>query len=191
MLRKLVFTLLAVVIAGSVWVSAVAAGQDKVTVCHKPGTPAEATLEIAAPAEAAHLGHGDYAGECKGPQSDGCTALNALVPDPQMDPSSYFLWVMDLGFFPGETIHVSTTVEAEVDTAPGASGPYAIVAVLTSVGGPLAVSQHNDPSGLVTVSIDYVVVDLDDAGVILVESDSGSVGEYIVRSVDISCTPAP
>lgn len=43
-------------------------GQEKVTVCHKPGTAEAATLEIAAPAEVAHLGHGDYAGPCRAPR---------------------------------------------------------------------------------------------------------------------------
>lgn len=36
----------------------------KADVCHKPGTPAEKTLTIAAPALNAHLGHGDYEGPC-------------------------------------------------------------------------------------------------------------------------------
>ncbi|MGB5705781.1 MAG: carboxypeptidase-like regulatory domain-containing protein [Arenicellales bacterium] len=36
----------------------------KVTVCHKPGTPAEKTLTIAAPAVNAHLNHGDSVGDC-------------------------------------------------------------------------------------------------------------------------------
>lgn len=40
-------------------------GSD-VTVCHKPGTPAEKTLVLPAPAARAHLGHGDTRGECDG-----------------------------------------------------------------------------------------------------------------------------
>jgi hypothetical protein len=40
--------------------------QGKVTICHKPGTPAERTLEVAASAVAAHLAHGDYLGACEG-----------------------------------------------------------------------------------------------------------------------------
>ncbi len=37
---------------------------DKVTVCHKPGTPAEGTLEISMSALQAHLGHGDTKEAC-------------------------------------------------------------------------------------------------------------------------------
>jgi hypothetical protein len=36
----------------------------KITICHKPGTPAQHTLVVAAPALDGHLGHGDYEGEC-------------------------------------------------------------------------------------------------------------------------------
>ena len=36
----------------------------KVTLCHKPDTPAEKTLRIPQPAVQGHLGHGDYIGEC-------------------------------------------------------------------------------------------------------------------------------
>jgi hypothetical protein len=39
-------------------------GQEKVTLCHKPGTPAEHTLVVAAPAVDAHLAHGDTLGPC-------------------------------------------------------------------------------------------------------------------------------
>lgn len=35
-----------------------------VTLCHKPGTPAEKTLVLPASAEAGHMGHGDELGEC-------------------------------------------------------------------------------------------------------------------------------
>lgn len=50
---------------------------DKTVLCHKPGTPAEGTLEVAAAAVEAHLGHGDVLGECAGGNpNDVCTALN-------------------------------------------------------------------------------------------------------------------
>jgi hypothetical protein len=42
-------------------------GQEKVTICHKPGTPAEKTLRVAAPAVDAHLAHGDTVGACAAP----------------------------------------------------------------------------------------------------------------------------
>lgn len=37
---------------------------EKVTVCHKPGTPAEGTLQISLSALQAHLAHGDTEGTC-------------------------------------------------------------------------------------------------------------------------------
>jgi hypothetical protein len=45
----------------------VAAGAEKVTICHKPGTPAERTLSVASSAVAAHLAHGDVEGPCAAP----------------------------------------------------------------------------------------------------------------------------
>jgi hypothetical protein len=39
-------------------------GQEKVTICHKPGTPDEATLSVGAPSVPAHLAHGDTLGPC-------------------------------------------------------------------------------------------------------------------------------
>ncbi|WP_447007158.1 carboxypeptidase-like regulatory domain-containing protein [Saccharothrix isguenensis] len=38
---------------------------DRVTVCHSPGTPAEKTLTLPAPAAEAHLRHGDRLGSCE------------------------------------------------------------------------------------------------------------------------------
>ena len=38
--------------------------EDMVTICHKPGTPAEKTMTIPRSALPGHLGHGDYEGEC-------------------------------------------------------------------------------------------------------------------------------
>jgi len=37
----------------------------KVKICHKPGTPAQRTLEIPVQALAGHLGHGDTIGSCQ------------------------------------------------------------------------------------------------------------------------------
>ena len=41
------------------------ASPDKITICHKPGTPAEQTLEVPSPAwEKGHKKHGDMLGPC-------------------------------------------------------------------------------------------------------------------------------
>lgn len=42
-------------------------GQSKVTICHKPGTPAEKTMEVPQTALRGHLGHGDSEGPCRPP----------------------------------------------------------------------------------------------------------------------------
>lgn len=39
-------------------------GKNKVTLCHKPGTPAEHTITVAQPAVPAHMAHGDRPGTC-------------------------------------------------------------------------------------------------------------------------------
>jgi hypothetical protein len=39
--------------------------EGMVTICHKPGTPAEKTMTIPQSALPGHLAHGDYEGECK------------------------------------------------------------------------------------------------------------------------------
>jgi hypothetical protein len=39
---------------------------SNVTICHKPGTPAEKTMTLPASALNGHLGHGDYIGACTG-----------------------------------------------------------------------------------------------------------------------------
>ena len=41
------------------------AKQDKVTICHKPGTPAEQTKQVPQSAVSGHLGHGDFIGTCE------------------------------------------------------------------------------------------------------------------------------
>jgi Cys-rich repeat protein len=41
------------------------AQQQKVTICHKPGTPAEKTKEVPQSAVDSHLGHGDHRGPCE------------------------------------------------------------------------------------------------------------------------------
>lgn len=73
MLNRKVFSILSVAIAALSLSFATAAlandppGKDKVTVCHKPGTPAEKTMEIPQSAVSGHLGHGDSQGPCGPP----------------------------------------------------------------------------------------------------------------------------
>lgn len=46
-------------------VMAAPGGHDPVTICHKPGTPAEKTLAVDSAALRGHLAHGDYLGPCE------------------------------------------------------------------------------------------------------------------------------
>jgi len=190
MKRRIIFVVLAVVMITTVWAGLVSAGQDKVTVCHKPGTSAEATLEIAAPAEAAHLAHGDTPGECSGPQSEGCTVLNAVIPDPQTNPNFYLFTVTGLDFFPGETIHADLTVTQDYNTNGGLA--FEMVSILNSSNQTLANdSQSLFPEQQGTVSVDYVVVSGDDADSVSAYAETAVGISFTIDSVNFSCTPAP
>jgi hypothetical protein len=46
---------------------AVSAPPTKVTICHKPGTPDQATIAVPEKSSALHLGHGDTLGPCECP----------------------------------------------------------------------------------------------------------------------------
>lgn len=48
-------------------------GHTPVTICHKPGTPAEQTLVVDDDAVPAHLDHGDYLGACRSETTTGTT----------------------------------------------------------------------------------------------------------------------
>jgi hypothetical protein len=56
----------------------VSADTDKVTICHKPGTPAEKTLTISKSALQAHLDHGDKKGACGSSDSVGLSVEPVL-----------------------------------------------------------------------------------------------------------------
>jgi len=56
--------LAAILLGGLTFSQSALAGNGQVTICHKPGTPAEQTKEVDSPAVAAHLAHGDTLGPC-------------------------------------------------------------------------------------------------------------------------------
>jgi len=70
MRNLLIVLLLGAAVAGACAIPVVASHddgpQDKVVICHKPGTPAEHTMTLPESAVAAHLGHGDTLGPCEG-----------------------------------------------------------------------------------------------------------------------------
>lgn len=184
MFRKLVFTLMIAILFSPVVAGPVFAGKDKVTVCHKPGTAEEATLEIAAPAEAAHLGHGDYSGPCRAPQSAGCDALNALVPDPQSETWQYTYAVSNLEFYPGELLHVDATITIH-DVVDNLN--FLNVGIYSSTSGFLA-SDYTEglPGEQITASADYTVVAGDGADQVFI--DLIALEGFTLDAVNFSCT---
>lgn len=60
---------------------AVLAGHTPVTICHKPGTPAEHTITVDDDAVPAHLAHGDYLGPCQ-PSTDPSAAPSGEIDVP-------------------------------------------------------------------------------------------------------------
>lgn len=184
MFRKIVFILMIAVLLSTVAAGPVFAGQEKVTVCHKPGTAEEATLEIAAPAEAAHLGHGDYSGPCRAPQSAGCDALNALQADPQYDSVFYTYIASNLEFYPGEMIHVDATITIH-DVADNLN--YLSVGVYSTASGFL-VNDYVEglPGEQITASADYTVVAGDGADQVFI--DLIVLEGFTLDAVNFSCT---
>ena len=96
-LRRLVLMLSLGAVGSLVMVSATAAqagpngeGHTPVTICHKPGTPAEQTEVVDDDSVPAHLAHGDYLGECQStpPPVDLCPNIEG---DQQDIPDGYQL----------------------------------------------------------------------------------------------------
>ena len=96
-LRRLVLVLSLGVVGSLVVASATSAqggpngeGHTPVTICHKPGTPAEQTEVVDDDAVPAHLAHGDYLGECQStpPPVDVCPNIEG---DQQVIPDGYQL----------------------------------------------------------------------------------------------------
>ena len=137
-------------------ISVASAGQEKVTVCHLPGTPAEVTLEIPVPA---HMAHGDAVGACPdGQQASGCSDLNAVVPAAHVPGQNYAFSVIGLQFNPGEKIHADITVEVPS----GGAITLVKVTVLNGTGIPIAGASRQVLGGPITVMVDHVVVAGDD-----------------------------
>lgn len=150
-MKKLRIPLLVIALLAAMLVP-VAAGepQEKVTLCHKPGTPAEVTIAVGAPAVDAHLAHGDYYGECSQP-SEGCQAFNAYFPDPQYDPTKYAQELYGV-FNAGETIHVEMTATFE------AGGAFGVGVVRLSDGDSVVDFKEYIMAGETeTVSVDYLI----------------------------------
>jgi hypothetical protein len=57
-------------------------GQNKITICHKPGTSAEQTKDVPPTALDGHLGHGDYRGPCA-PRPEEPTPTKIIPPTPE------------------------------------------------------------------------------------------------------------
>lgn len=103
-MKKLIslFLAIAVLVGALAMPLTAAAGGEKVTLCHKPGTPDEVTIEVSVNALDAHLAHGDYVGECSVVTVLTCpfeaTAIPVIGPDYVMymvefpEPPAGFGW---------------------------------------------------------------------------------------------------
>ena len=70
-MRKLTMLLGVLALAAMAAVPAFAQSDEKVEVCHKPGTPAEHSIEVNQNALGAHEAHGDSVGECEEAADEG------------------------------------------------------------------------------------------------------------------------
>ena len=88
-MRRTALLVVLVILAGlAAAVPATAApGADKVTICHKPGTPAEKTITVALAALLAHAAHGDYLGECGTGPGDGTDPGDGTNPGDDETPT--------------------------------------------------------------------------------------------------------
>jgi len=59
---------------------------DSVTICHKPGTPAEKTLAVPSAAVPGHIGHGDYLGACETTEASSTPLFSTNTPAPTNTP---------------------------------------------------------------------------------------------------------
>lgn len=82
--------LLAVMVSAlAMLVAPSAAAGDKVTLCHKPGTPDEITIEVSVNALDAHLAHGDFQGTCAIVTVLTCPFDTTEIPVVGPDPVKY------------------------------------------------------------------------------------------------------
>jgi hypothetical protein len=181
--KKLRIPLLVVILVAAMLAPVAAGGpQEKVTLCHKPGTPAEVTITVGAAAVDAHLAHGDYYGECWQP-SDGCQAVNAYVPDPQSNTHWYYQAVEGV-FNAGETLHAEITAiplvgVADITAAAGILGGDFDMDSTTAWGGAVT------PGEPVTMSADWVITADGTQGAVAVWVGDSS---HELVSVDFTCT---
>ena len=100
----------------------VTADADKVTVCHKPDTPAGVTIDVANSALDAHLAHGDNEGACVTPSGfqAACEGLGGtFVPDHIGDASPY-------GFIPMPACYFWTDCGGDWPTYNDVLAPYCV-----------------------------------------------------------------
>jgi hypothetical protein len=94
-----------------VFAAPVYAKHTPVTICHKPGTPAEHTLTVDDNAVPAHLAHGDTLGPC--PTSPTPTASPSSQPTATPEPSAD----------PTDRPNVPSLTPPPTDTASGSAAP--------------------------------------------------------------------
>lgn len=99
-----------------------AARKEKVTLCHKPGTADQATIEVPEPAVRAHLAHGDTLGTCP---PDVCPFLARVDPGP---PTVAFFEFQDTacGLSALEVLRTDNADTIVPPFTPGTTNPIAV-----------------------------------------------------------------
>lgn len=116
---------------------AVSAPPTKVTLCHKPGTPDEATIEVPEKAAAKHLGHGDTEGAC--PPTE-CPVRFIAGP-----PAQAIFTFQDTG---SGTVAIVVTLSQNADTVvppfiPGTTEPVTVTSTKIDQTQPARIGIHH------------------------------------------------
>jgi len=92
------------------------AKKEKVTICHKPGTPAEKTKQVPESAVPGHLGHGDTEGECEAEPEPFCGDGVVNQPSEQCDDGNNSVndgcWLCQLPTGTGSNLLIACSCEA-------------------------------------------------------------------------------
>ena len=95
---------------------------DAVTICHKPGTPAEKTLTLPPSAVGGHLGHGDTEGACGGTATATPTETEPTATPTEAEPTATPT-NGEVTATPTETEPTATPTESEPTPTPTESEP--------------------------------------------------------------------
>lgn len=94
-----------------------------VTICHKPGTPAEQTKCVPPGAVAGHLGHGDYLGACSAKAVPTELPRSTSMPIPTYTPGEPPPTKKPIGPTSTSSIPAATSTSFTPEETPNPTGP--------------------------------------------------------------------